>query len=138
MQTNHSARRPISGITGATGFNVWTVLTNLFFLSMIVVIGLRIVPSYKDYLTVNDLIARVVEEHSCQTDTVAGQRARLRKPLTANQIYDIRIKDIATYRERDIIVLDASHEKCFPLFWILDGFIVLIDLVAETASMSRT
>ncbi|MCH1611103.1 MAG: DUF4845 domain-containing protein [Luminiphilus sp.] len=138
MQTKHWARRSISGGTGAAGFNVWTVSINLFLLSMILLIALRVVPSYMDYLTVKDLIARVAAEHNRQTDTVTDLRMRLGKLLTTNQIYDTRIEDIAIYRERGVIVIDASYEKRFPLFWILDGVIVFDDLVAETASMSRT
>ena len=85
---------------------------------MILLIALRVVPSYMDYLTVKDLIARVASEHNRQTDTVTDLRMRLGKLLTTNQIYDTRIEDIAIYRESGVIVFD--------------------DLVAETASMSRT
>lgn len=138
MQTKHSARGSINAGTSAADFNVWTVSINLFLLSMILVVGLRVVPSYIEHLTVKDLIARVAAEHDRQTDTVTDLRTRLGKLLTTNQIYDTRIEDIAIYRERGVIVIDASYEKRFPLFWILDGVIVFDDLVAETASMSRT
>jgi hypothetical protein len=137
VQTKHSARRSINAGTSAAGFNVWTVSINLLVLSMILVVGLRIVPGCMEYLTVKDLIARVAAEHNRQTDPVPDLRARLGKLLTTNQIYDIRIEDIAIYRERGVIVIDASNEKRFPLFWILDGVIVFDDLVAEAASMSR-
>ena len=101
-------------------------------------VGLRVAPSYMEHLTVKDLIARVAAEHNRQTDTVTDLRTRLGKLLTTNQIYDTRIEDIAIYRERGVIVIDASYEKRFSLFWILDGVIVFDDLVAEAASMSRT
>ena len=91
-----------------------------------------------DYQTVKDFIARVAAEHNRQIDTATDLRMRLGKLLTTNQIYDTRIEDIAICRERGVIVIDASYEKRFPLFWILDGVIVFDDLVAETASMSRT
>ena len=138
MQTKHSARRSISVGASAAGFNAWTVSINLLLFSMILVVGLRVAPSYMEHLTVKDLIARVVAEHDRQTDTVTDPRTRLGKLLTTNQIYDTRIEDIAIYRERGVIVIDASYEKRFPLFWILYGLIVFDDLVAETASMSRT
>ena len=138
MQTKHSARGSINAGTSAADFNVWTVSINLFLLSMILVVGLRVVPSYIEYLIVKDLIARVAAEHDRQTDTVTDLRTRLGKLLSTNQIYDTRIEEIAIYRERGVIVIDASYEKRFPLFWILDGVIVFVDLVAETASMSRT
>ena len=105
---------------------------------MILVVGLRVVPSYIEYLIVKDLMARVAAEHDRQTDTVTNLRTRLGKLLTTHQIYDTRIEDLAIYRERGVTVIDASYENRFPLFWILDGVIVFDDLVAETASMSRT
>ena len=138
MQTKHSARGSINAGTSAADFNVWTVSINLFLLSMILVVGLRVVPSCIEYLTVKDHFARVAAEHDRQTDTVTDLRTRLGKLLTTNQIYDTRIEEIAIYRERGVIVIDASYEERFPLFWILDGVIVFDDLVAETASMSRT
>ena len=138
MQTNHSARRSVNAGTSAAGFNVWTVSINLLLLSMILVVGLRVVPSYMEYLTVRNLIDRVAAEHDRQTYIVTDLRTRLGKLLTTNQIYDIPIEDIAIYRERGVIVIDASYEKRFSFFWILDGIIVFDDLFAETASMSRT
>ena len=138
MQTKHSPRRSINAGTRAAGLNLGTVSVNLLLLSMIMVIGLRVVPSYMEYLTVKDLTARVAAEHKCQTDTATDLRTRLGKLLTTNHIYDTRIEDLAVYRERGTIVIDASYEKRLPLFWIRDGVIVIDDLVAETASMSRT
>ena len=138
MQTKHSARRSINVGTSAAGFNVWTVSINLLLFSMILVVGLRIVRGCMEYLTFEDLIARVAAEHNRQTDPVADLRSRRGKLLSTNQIYDIRTEDIAIYRERGVIVIDASDEKRFPLFWILDGVIFFDDLVTEAASMSRT
>ena len=138
MQTNHSARRSINAGSSAAGFNVWTVSINLLLLSMILVVGLSVVPSYIEYRIVKDLMARVAAEHDRQTDTVTHLRTRLGKLLTTHQIYDTRIEDLAIYRERGVIMIDASDEKRFPLLWMLDGVIVLDDLVAEAASMSRT
>ena len=138
MQTKYSARRSIDAGTSAAGFNVWTVSINLLLSSMILVVGLRVVPGCMEYSTVKDLIARVVAEHNRQTDPLPDLRSRLGKLLTTNHIYDIQTEDIAIYRERGVIMIDASNEKRFPLFWILDGVIVFDDLVAETASMSRT
>ena len=138
MQTKHWAQRSINAGTSAAGFNVWPVSINLLLLSMILVVGLRVVPSYMEYLTGKELIARVAAEHNRQTDTVTDLRTRLGKRLITNQTYDTRIESIAIYRERGVTVIDASYESRFPLFCILDGVIVFDDLVAETASMSRT
>ena len=138
MQSNYSTRSLSGKITGAAGFSFWSTSINLLLLGMLLVGCLRILPSYMEYLTVKNLIARAAAEHDLQAATVTDLRARLKKLLGTNQIYDISIEDIDIYRERGVIVIDASYEKRFPLLWMLDGVIVFDDLVVETASMSRT
>ena len=111
---------------------------NLLLLGAILVVALRVVPSYLEYLTVRDLITRAAEEHDPRTETVTDLRSRLAKLLNTNQVKDTTIGDIEVYRERGVIVIDANYEKRFPLFWILDGVMKFEDLVVETAPTSRT
>ena len=111
---------------------------NLLLLGAILVMALRVVPSYLEYLTVRDLITRAAEEHDPRTETLTDLRSRLVKLLNTNQVKDTKIGEIEVYRERGVIVIDANYEKRFPLFWILDGVMKFEDLVVETAPMSRT
>ena len=122
----------------AQGFNVWAVSLNLLLLGALLVMALRIVPSYMEYLTIKDLITRAAAEHDSRSETVTDLRVRLAKLLNTNQIYDTSIDDIEVYRERGAIVIDANYEKRFPLFWILDGVMRFEDLIVETASTGRT
>ena len=120
------------------GFNIWALSINLLLLGAILVMALRVVPSYLEYLTVRDLITRAAEEHDPRTETLTDLRSRLVKLLNTNQVKDTKIGEIEVYRERGVIVIDANYEKRFPLFWILDGVMKFEDLVVETAPMSRT
>ena len=122
----------------AQGFNVWAVSINLLLLGAMLVMALRIVPSYMEYLTIKDLITRAAAEHDSRSETVTDLRVRLAKLLNTNQIYDTSIDDIEVYRERGAIVIDANYEKRFPLFWILDGVMKFEDLIVETALTGRT
>ena len=122
----------------AQGFNLWAVSINLLLLGALLVMALRIVPSYMEYLTIKDLITRAAAEHDSRSETVTDLRVRLAKLLNTNQIYDTSIDDIEVYRERGAIVIDANYEKRFPLFWILDGVMRFEDLIVETASTGRT
>ena len=119
-------------------FNIWALSINLLLLGAILVMALRVVPSYLEYLTVSDLITRAAEEHDPRTETLTDLRSRLVKLLNTNQVKDTKIGEIEVYRERGVIVIDANYEKRFPLFWILDGVMKFEDLVVETAPMSRT
>jgi hypothetical protein len=126
------------GYANAQGFNVWAVSINLLLLGALLVMALRIVPSYMEYLTIKDLITRAAAEHDSRSETVTDLRVRLAKLLNTNQIYDTSIDDIEVYRERGAIVIDANYEKRFPLFWILDGVMRFEDLIVETAPTGRT
>ena len=131
------ARQPMRR-AGVQGFNVWAVSLNLLLLGALLVMALRVVPSYMEYLTIKDLITRAAEEYDPRSETVTDLRLRLAKLLNTNQIYDTSIDDIEVYRERGAIVIDANYEKRFPLFWILDGVMKFEDLIVETAPTGRT
>ena len=131
------ARQPIRR-AGVQGFNIWAVSINLLLLGALLVMALRVVPSYMEYLTIKDLITRAADEYDPRSETVTDLRVRLAKLLNTNQIYDTSIDDIEVYRERGAIVIDANYEKRFPLFWILDGVMKFEDLIVETAPTGRT
>ena len=131
------ARQPMRR-AGVQGFNVWAVSLNLLLLGALLVMALRVVPSYMEYLTIKDLITRAADEYDPRSETVTDLRVRLAKLLNTNQIYDTSIDDIQVYRERGDIVIDANYEKRFPLFWILDGVMKFEDLIVETAPTGRT
>ena len=131
------ARQPMRR-AGVQGFNVWAVSLNLLLLGALLVMALRVAPSYMEYLTIKDLITRAADEYDPRSETVTDLRVRLAKLLNTNQIYDTSIDDIEVYRERGAIVIDANYEKRFPLFWILDGVMKFEDLIVETAPTGRT
>ena len=138
MNRHRVLRKQAMGYANAQGFNVWAVSINLLLLGALLVMALRIVPSYMEYLTIKDLITRAAAEHDSRSETVTDLRVRLAKLLNTNQIYDTSIDDIEVYRERGAIVIDANYEKRFLLFWILDGVMRFEDLIVETAPTGRT
>lgn len=119
------------------GFSVWSLALYLFLMGAGLVLVLRILPGYFEYMAVKDLIIRAAAEHDARSETIPDLRLRLSKLLTTNQIYDTTIDDIRIYRERGLIVIDANYEKRFALIWILDGVMKFDDLVVETAPAER-
>ena len=124
--------------TASRGFSVWSLSLYLFLIGAGLVLVLRILPGYFEYMAVKDLIIRAAAEHDARSETIPDLRSRLSKLLTTNQIYDTTIDDIRIYRERGVIVIDANYEKRFALVWILDGVMKFDDLVVETAPAERT
>ena len=120
------------------GFKIWAMSINLLLFGALLVLALRIVPTYMEYLSVRDLITRAAQEYDSRNETVSDLKNRLAKLLNTNQIYDTSIDQIEVYRERGVVVIDASYEKRFPLFWILDGVMKFDDLIVETVPTGRT
>lgn len=138
MKPKHSVSNPFQPTTRAMGFNIWAMSINLLLLGALLVMALRIVPTYMEYLTVRDLITRAAQEYDPRNETVTDLKVRLAKLLNTNQVYDTSIDDIEVYRERGVVVIDANYEKRFPLFWILDGVMKFDDLIVETGPTGRT
>lgn len=94
---------------GVHGFNVWAVSLNLLLVGALLVMALRVVPSYMESLTAKDLIARTTDEYDPPSESVSELKVRLAKLLNTNQIYDTSIDHIEGYRERGAIVIDANY-----------------------------
>ena len=129
-----AARQPMNH-AGVHGFSLWTVSINLLLLGALLVMALRVVPSYMEYLTIKDLITRAADVYDPGSESITDLKVRLAKLLNTNQIHDTGIE---VYRERGAIVIDENYEKRFPTFWILDGVMKFEDLIVETAPTGRT
>jgi cell division protein FtsL len=138
VKPKHSVSHSFQPTKRAMGFNIWAISINLLLLGALLVMVLRIVPTYMEYLTVRDLITRAAQEYDPRNETVTDLKVRLAKLLNTNQVYDTSIDDIEVYRERGVVVIDANYEKRFPLFWILDGVMKFDDLIVETGPTGRT
>lgn len=137
MQRNQAAHSKPLSRRQMRGFSIWSLSLSLL-LGGLLVLALRIVPIYAEYLTVCDVIVRAAAQHDSEAQPLADLRVRIAKLLKANQVDDTRIDEIEIYRDRRFIVVDANYEKRFPLFWILDGVMKFDDLVIKTRPTGRT
>jgi cell division protein FtsL len=137
MQRNQTAHSKPLSRRQMRGFSIWFLSLNLL-LGGLLMLALRIMPIYAEYLTVRDVIVRAAAQHDSETQPLADLRVRIAKLLKANQVDDTSIDEIEIYRDRGFIVVDANYEKRFPLFWILDGVMKFDDLDIKTKSKGRT
>ena len=131
------ARQPMKH-AGVHRFSVWALSLNLLLVGALLVMALRVVANYLEYLTGKDLITHAADEYDPRSESIADLKVRLAKLLNTNQIYDTSIDGIEGYLERGANVIDANYEKRFPVFWILDGVMKFEDLIVETAPTGRT
>ena len=111
------------------GITFWTLLVYLLVFGGVLILSLRIAPSYLEYLTVKDIVERAVDDFDPQTQSFTEIRTRIRKLLHTSQVDVIDANDIEFYRERSKIVIDANYEVRFPLFWIVYGVMNFEDLI---------
>ena len=137
MQRNQAAHSKPLSRRQMRGFSIWSLSLSLL-LGGLLVLALRIVPIYAEYLTVCDVIVRAAAQHDSEAQPLTDLRVRIAKLLKANQVDDTSIDEIEIYRDRRFIVVDANYEKRFPLFWILDGVMKFDDLVIKTKPTGRT
>ena len=137
MQRNQTAHSKPLSRRQMRGFSIWFLSLNLL-LGGLLMLALRIMPIYAEYLTVRDVIVRAAAQHDSETQPLADLRVRIAKLPKANQVDDTSIDEIEIYRDRGFIVVDANYGKRFPLFWILDGVMKFDDLVIKTKSKGRT
>lgn len=137
MQRNQTAHSKPLSRRQTRGFSIWFLSLNLL-LGGLLMLALRIMPIYAEYLTVRDVIVRAAAQHDSETQPLADLRVRIVKLLKANQVDDTSIDEIEIYRDRGFIVVDANYGKRFPLFWILDGVMKFDDLDIKTKSKGRT
>lgn len=123
----------ISSLTLQRGFSFWGLVFNMLLLGVVLVLVLRIAPAYMEYLTVKDVVERAAADYNPAEDTLQDVRTHISKLLRTSQVYDITIDDIEVYRERNRVIIDATYERRFPLFWIIDGVMNFDDLKVETA-----
>ena len=121
----------------ARGFSTWGLLSNLLIMGVLLLVAVRVAPNYIQYLTIKDIVARTASEFNSGSQSVADLKLRLAKQFNSNQIYDVSAENIAVYKERGVVVIDANYEKRFALFWILDGVLKFEDLKVETAPTGR-
>ena len=122
--------RNLSGIRRQQrGFTLWSVLFYVLVLGSAMVLALRVAPNYIAYLQVKNIVERAVEEFD--PDRMGSRQIRMRigKLLRTSQVYAIKAEDVEIFRDKGDIVVDASYEVRFPLFWIVDGVMYFDDLV---------
>jgi hypothetical protein len=96
-----------------------------------VMCGLKMGPSYFEYLTIRDVVTRVAAEYDPATDSIADIRRQLGNLFNTNQIRGLNPRDVEVFRKDGKTYIDASYEARIPLFGKIDAVIRFDDLERE-------
>ena len=108
---------------GLLGLLLIAMMVGFFVMSAI-----RIAPGYIEYLSVRDIVIRVVEEYNPEEDTFVDLRRKLADFFNTNQIKSLKAQDIEITRREGKVIVNANYEQRIPLVWRVDAVVRYDDL----------
>lgn len=116
---------------GQRGIGMLALLVIAMMVGFFAMSGIKIVPSYTEYLTVKQISIRVAKEYVEDEDTIADIRRALAGYLNTNQVKGLDYRDVDIARKEGKIIIDASYEHRIPLVWRIDAVLKYDDLKFE-------
>lgn len=114
-----------------SGMSMLGMLVIACMVGFFVMCGLRLAPSYFEYLTVRDLITRVATEYGAEAKTARELHRTIATNLNTNQILGISPKDIEIYRKEGKTYIDANYEARIDVVGRIDAIMSFDDLKFE-------
>lgn len=114
-----------------SGMSLPGMLAVAIMVGFFVMCGLKMGPSYFEYLTIRDVVIRVAAEHDPETDSISDIRRTLANLFNTNQVRGLEPRDVKVFRKNGKTYIDASYEARIPLFGKIDAVIRYDDLERE-------
>ena len=111
-----------------SGMSILGMLIIGIMVGFFVMCGLRLAPSYFEYLTVKDVITAVATEHDADKKSIRELRRKMEALLNTNQVYDVNPRDIEIYRKDGKTFIDANYEARIPVAGRIDAVMRFDDL----------
>ena len=112
-----------------TGLSVPGIFIIMIMVGFFVMCAIRMAPPYFEYLSVKDIITRIVIEKDTQTLSPRQIRRNIENIFNTNQIYELEPKDIEIYRTKGVTYIDASYEVRQPVMGRIDSVLKFDDLL---------
>jgi hypothetical protein len=111
-----------------SGLSFPSVIIIAIMVGFFVMCGIRMAPSYLEYMTIRDVVGRIASEPGVEDQSVADIRRRIETLFNTNQIYGLRPSEVEVYREKGRIHIDASYEARIPIVGRIDAVLHFDDL----------
>jgi hypothetical protein len=123
------------------GMSMLGMLVILIMVGFFVMCGVRMAPAYIEYLSVKDIVNRIVMDPETDGKSIASIRRRLDSIFNTNQIYELDAKSVKIYRKEGKLYIDAGYEVRVPVAGRIDAVMKFDDLlyvVGESEPVERT
>lgn len=117
-----------------SGLSMLSMLCIAVMVGFFVMCGIKMAPSYFEYLSVKEIMTKVAEEHDPSEQNIADIRRRIANLLNTNQVYGIKPQDVEVFRKEGKTYIDASYEARIPIMWRIDAVLKFDDLKYEAGS----
>jgi hypothetical protein len=111
-----------------SGMSILGILIIGIMVGFFVMCGLRLAPSYFEYLTVKDVITSVATEQEADKKSIRELRRKLENLLNTNQVYGIDPRDVEIYRKDGKTYIDGNYEARIPVAGRIDAVMRFDDL----------
>jgi hypothetical protein len=116
------------------GMSLLGMLCIAVMLGFFVMCGLKLAPSYFEYLSVKEIMSKVSGEQDPANHRISDIRLRIANLLNTNQVYGIKPQEVEVFREKGKTYIDASYEVRIPVMWRIDAVMKYDDLKYEVGS----
>lgn len=111
-----------------SGMSIPGILVIMMMAGFFVMCAIRMSPPYFEYLSVKDIITRIVMDEETQKLTPSQIRRNIANIFNTNQIYELDPKEVEIYRKKGVVYIDASYEVRQPVAGRIDSVLKFDDL----------
>jgi hypothetical protein len=116
------------------GMSVLGMLSILAMVGFFVMCVIRMTPSYIEYLSVRDIIARMAMESDMNKEGISDIRRKIANIFNSNQIYLLDPRDVEVYAKDGKTYIDSNYEVRLPIMWRIDAVLKFDDLLYEVGN----
>jgi hypothetical protein len=116
------------------GMSVLGMLSILAMVGFFVMCVIRMTPSYIEYLSVKDIIARMAMESDMNKEGISDIRRKIANIFNSNQIYLLDPRDVEVFAKDGKTYIDSNYEVRLPIMWRIDAVLKFDDLLYEVGN----
>ena len=114
-----------------SGMSILGMLIIGIMVGFFVMVGLRMAPSYFEYLTIKDAVTKTATEYDADKKTLSQLRVRVTNLFITNQVYGYNPDDVKIYRKDGKTYVDANYEARIHVVGRIDAVRNFDDLKLE-------
>ena len=114
-----------------SGMSILGILGILLMLGFFAMCIIRMAPPYFEYLTVNDIIFKIVTDPETVGKSSSDIRRKIANVFNSNQIYELDPRAVKVFDYKGKRYIDANYEVRLPILWRIDAVLKFDDLLYQ-------